>query len=763
MEALAGLSLACNILQLAEVSMKVWTAGVQLWNAGSTQEHDELDVICQEIKHYLSRIQLPRTPSNLSPSQVQKTELIRTLCRQCDEVARELLGKLEQLKPKLKDGKLSRSDTIYKALLGVWSQSEMDSLHRRLQAIIVNIERHLAADSRDRLFERLDQMEFENRRLEAHRTDEMSQLKKVFGDLFADLGQRLQKDQFRSETVIALLQATTEGSHLSMEQIILEQLRFDTMEDRHEGIHEAHVHTLKWVFDAPGQHSAASFNDWLTSKDGIYWISGKPGSGKSTLMKYLASHPRTSEAMKGWAGGNKLVRADFFFWNSGKDSLQKSQEGLLRSILYQILRQCPDLIRVAYPNIWGTHGTTGYVSDISKSSTVSLSEIGLRDTLQKVSKEATESQTKFCFFVDGLDEYHGKPANAIELVEDLRSLFNAKMCLSSRPWNPFEEKFGKLDTAKLYMQDFNTTDITAYINHTFEKDENFQDLEDKDTVGAELIKEMADASNGVFLWVFLVVRSFQDGLVNGDRISDLRRRLEELPKDLNDYFRSILESDVDDFYHSQSALMFFVTLEAAEELPLMAYWFMLVEDPEYAVSLERKALSMQQVSKRMRQMRKGLNASCKGLLEVQDQRFRNERDALPSSIYFNRKINFLHRTVRDYLNLDQTRQMLRQWVSRDFDADEIICKAMVAQIKAAPEGDEYQVMNDRLFKIFELHRNRAKNSERVFETERGPISDVTVGEGKASQSKIRQLTSYEGRKSQKVLRKLGHLFSSSRT
>ncbi|KAF4451006.1 hypothetical protein F53441_5953 [Fusarium austroafricanum] len=37
------------------------------------------------------------------------------------------------------------------------------------------------------------------------------------------------------------------------------------------------------------------FTDWLLSDTPIYWISGNPGSGKSTLMKYLSEHPRTSE------------------------------------------------------------------------------------------------------------------------------------------------------------------------------------------------------------------------------------------------------------------------------------------------------------------------------------------------------------------------------------------------------------------------------------------------------------------------------------
>ena len=48
------------------------------------------------------------------------------------------------------------------------------------------------------------------------------------------------------------------------------------------------------------EHSSATsgrpsviFVDWLKQEDGLYWVSGKPGSGKSTLMKFLSAHDTT--------------------------------------------------------------------------------------------------------------------------------------------------------------------------------------------------------------------------------------------------------------------------------------------------------------------------------------------------------------------------------------------------------------------------------------------------------------------------------------
>jgi predicted RND superfamily exporter protein len=85
-----------------------------------------------------------------------------------------------------------------------------------------------------------------------------------------------------------------------------------------------------------------TFLSWLRTGSHVFHISGKAGSGKSTLMKFLVDHPRTREELNCWAADKQLVFAHFFFWQSG-DTLQRSLEGLYRSILFETLKQCPDL------------------------------------------------------------------------------------------------------------------------------------------------------------------------------------------------------------------------------------------------------------------------------------------------------------------------------------------------------------------------------------------------------------------------------------
>jgi hypothetical protein len=66
-------------------------------------------------------------------------------------------------------------------------------------------------------------------------------------------------------------------------------------------------------------------------------------------MRYLYDHERTRELLTTWSGSKPLDIAAYFFWNSGT-SEQKSQIGLLRSLLHEILSVHRDLIPDAFPN-----------------------------------------------------------------------------------------------------------------------------------------------------------------------------------------------------------------------------------------------------------------------------------------------------------------------------------------------------------------------------------------------------------------------------
>lgn len=99
--------------------------------------------------------------------------------------------------------------------------------------------------------------------------------------------------------------------------------------------------------------------------------------------------------------------------------------------------------------------------------------------------------------------------------------------------------FGVNNTWKLQVHEHTESDIRKYVQDTLGNDAKFQDWRKTDDRCPDLVNEIVANAEGVFLWVFLVLRSLLEGLTNADRIIDLQRRLEEIPRDLDRYFESI--------------------------------------------------------------------------------------------------------------------------------------------------------------------------------------------------------------------------------
>jgi uncharacterized protein (DUF2344 family) len=90
------------------------------------------------------------------------------------------------------------------------------------------------------------------------------------------------------------------------------------------------------------------FEEWLTSLELLLWISGKAGSGKSTLIQFLHQEQLKNKLLSDILKDENLTVAVFFFVGSSKHVLQKSRQGMLRSLLHQILKDERSFIRKAF-------------------------------------------------------------------------------------------------------------------------------------------------------------------------------------------------------------------------------------------------------------------------------------------------------------------------------------------------------------------------------------------------------------------------------
>ncbi|KAH6994782.1 hypothetical protein EDB82DRAFT_537609 [Fusarium venenatum] len=334
------------------------------------------------------------------------------------------------------------------------------------------------------------------------------------------------------------------------EKKFISDLRYREMDMREATIAEPYEDTFRWIMQT----------------DELYWITGKAGSGKYTLMKFL-------DRLDGDTHGSDLCRSYLKTWASSADQL------VLAS---------------------------------------------------------------FYFWAAG----------------------NIKICVSSRPWLIFEDAF--LQAPNLLLQGYTRPDILHYVASQLNQNEGFARLQRRDPQYAgELIDNITKESSGVFLWIRLVVNSLLAGLTYDDRISDLQRRLNLLPRDLEALYVAITES-LDPFYFAHAA-QYFKFMAACSSPPSVLLFSLADEEgSNFTLELLVKRFTKDEEEIRIDTARRQSNSRCKGLLEIGS----------------GGNVQYLHRTVKDYLNGPDVQSRLDQAVG-DYDCHLQHCSANLALIKGS--------------------------------------------------------------------------------
>jgi hypothetical protein len=116
---------------------------------------------------------------------------------------------------------------------------------------------------------------------------------------------------------------------VAKEHTILKSLSFESRAVRYSSVPDAHHRTFGWIFKEVcdfDDQSTGSLLKWLQEGNGIFWVSGKPGSGKSTLIKFVIDHPQTLPTLSSWSSPKPTYIANHFFWSAGTP-MQKSWQG----------------------------------------------------------------------------------------------------------------------------------------------------------------------------------------------------------------------------------------------------------------------------------------------------------------------------------------------------------------------------------------------------------------------------------------------------
>jgi Putative serine esterase (DUF676) len=417
---------------------------------------------------------------------------------------------------------------------------------------------------------------------------------------------------------------------------------------REREVDESYLGTFSWLFE-----DRLRFKQFLEGKESspIYWIQGLPGSGKSTLMKFAISHPTTSKSLSRYSS-EPWVRINYFFHDRGTFSAQKSLDGLLREILYQILLQRKDV----FPYVYSVYARE-FESPIDRKRSGVISRLPWKseELLAAISLVVTRAQPSFnlCLFVDALDEHDGRHYNLLATLKHITELtetssFLLRMVVASRPENIFKDRLGECLGFPIHKQ--TSEDIRKYTEGRIRNESNMVLSQTGSLQFVLLVNEIIDRAQGVFLWVRLVVDEIVEGLREGDTLAEMKELLDTIPTELGDlYHRAILRCRRPSTNRLQQncAEMYYV-YRILLDSPVILSTFTLLASSWYAMSgksnfLDLKVSSRSQLTSRLYNRSAGL---------IEEHHMGNRQYP-----------NFIHQSVKEFAISEKGKTLLLEGIS----------------------------------------------------------------------------------------------------
>jgi hypothetical protein len=274
----------------------------------------------------------------------------------------------------------------------------------------------------------------------------------------------------------------------------------------------------------------------------------------------------------------------------------------------------------------------------------------LHDTFKRIEQE-TRLNAKFCFFVDGLDEYEGEEKDVTQLLKTLSMSGRIKICASSRPGRQYEA-FLQRQSRAFDIAHFTRTDMRRHVTQSLQQSDNWQALVLSNRVLCEkIVEEISVRANGVWLWVSLVTNDIVQEADKHETIESLYEIVAQTPEDLEKYFE-VMIGKISKRHRDDMARIFLTVVDEVQPLPLYAFALLEQEktNSSWVLNSPIEPLEEQKIEIEYYALKDRIRNRCGDLLVV---------DNAPHPTFLTHSVDFLHRTVRDFLREYNLRMHLK--------------------------------------------------------------------------------------------------------